>query len=103
MTYTDFSEHNGLMFTDNQCSAAFHKDKERIPYFSYDYYHFWDKEAKNIKEVASYLVRREPACLRVYLEVLVGGHDAVLDLTGGVELVPPGVSVLGLHLDHHRA
>ena len=51
----------------------------------------------------SYLVCREPACLRVYLEVLVGGHDAVLDLTGGVELVAPGVPVLGPDLDHHRA
>ena len=51
----------------------------------------------------SYLVCREPACLRVYLEVLVGGHDAVLDLAGGVELVTPGVTVLSLHLDHHRA
>lgn len=51
----------------------------------------------------SYLVRREPACLRVYLEVLVGGHDAVLDLAGGVELVAPGVPVLGPDLNHHRA
>ena len=58
---------------------------------------------KRTLEADSYLVRGEPACLRVYLEVLVGGHDAVLDLAGGVELVAPGVPVLGPDLNHHRA
>ena len=50
----------------------------------------------------SYLVSGEPPGLRVYLEVLVSGHDAVLDLPGGVEGVAGGVPVLGPHLDHHR-
>ena len=58
---------------------------------------------KRTQEADSYLVRGEPACLRVDLEVFMGGHDAVLDLAGGVELVAPGVTVLCLHLDHHGA
>ena len=94
------------MFTDNQCRIAQILGMNTIYPLMKQAFHpiitiFRTK--KRTQEADSYLVRGEPACLRVDLEVFMGGHDAVLDLAGGVEFVAPGVTVLGLHLDHHGA
>ena len=95
------------MFTDNQCCIAQRLGMNTIYLLMKHAFHpiitFLGQRRENKNQTPSYLVRREPACLWVDLEVFMGGHDAVLDLAGGVELVAPGVSVLGLHLDHHSA
>jgi len=51
---------------------------------------------------SGYLVGGEPSCLGVYLEVLVRGDDAVLDLARGVQRVVLRVLVPRPHLDHRR-
>ena len=95
------------MFTDNQCCIAQRLGMNTIYLLMKHAFHpiitFLGQRREHKSQTPSYLVRREPACLWVDLEVFMGGHDAVLDLAGGVELVAPRVTVLGLHLDHHSA